>query len=247
MRTGDEYRAAHLAGARPAIGVQLVQKTDSFMASLGARVVCVDDTGPRALMTAAWLRQMGWQAYVFEDGMGDGPHQSGAYAPDIPETDSGGADSISPKMLAVANRGGRALVLDFTRSLDYAKGHIPGARFAIRARLGATLARLDQKEMVVLTSSDGRLARFAASEAATVAKVPVKLLAGGNAAWRRERLPLEDGTGDAADPVEDDAVWRPYERAEGVEDAMNQYLSWEQGLVEQVARDGTARFSVLKG
>ena len=245
VRTGDEYLAAHMVGARPAIGVQLVQKTDSFMASLGARVVCVDDTGPRALMTAAWLRQLGWAAYVLEGGMGDGPRQSGAYVPDIPEADAGGVEGISPKMLAVANTRRHALVLDFTRSLDYAKGHIPGARFTIRARLGETLPGLYQNDMVVLTSDDGRLARFAAIEAAATAKVPVKLLAGGNAAWRRERLPLEDGIDDAADPVEFDAFWRPYERAEGVDDAMNQYLSWEQGLVEQIARDGTARFNVL--
>jgi rhodanese-related sulfurtransferase len=246
VRTGAEYAASHLAGARPAIGVQLVQKTDSFMATLGARVVCVDDTGPRALTTAAWLAQMGWQAYVLDGGLESGPKEAGAFVADVPEADHAGVESISSKMLAVANARGAALVLDFTRSLDYAKGHIPGARFAIRARLGDTLPRLDQKEMVVLTSDDGRLARLAAAEAQAAASVPVKVLDGGNAAWRRDKLPLADGTTDAADPVEDDAFWRPYERSDGVEDAMHQYLSWEQGLVEQIARDGTAPFKVLE-
>jgi len=245
VRTGAEYAAGHLAGARPAIGVQLVQKTDSFMATLGARVVCVDDTGPRALTTAAWLAQMGWQAYVLDGGMDAGPKQAGAYVADVPEAEDAEVGSISPKMLAVANMRGTALILDFTRSLDYAKSHIPGARFAIRARLADTLPRLDQKDMVVLTSGDGRLARLAAAEAQAAAAVPVKVLAGGNAAWRRDKLPLADGTADAADPVEDDAFWRPYERSDGVEDAMHQYLSWEQGLVEQIARDGTAPFKVL--
>ncbi|MDX1485724.1 MAG: rhodanese-like domain-containing protein, partial [Alphaproteobacteria bacterium] len=245
VRPPGEYAAGHLADARPAIGVQLVQKTDSFMATLGARVVCVDDTGPRALITASWLRQMGWQACVLGGGMGAGPLAHGAYAPDMPDPEAAAVETISPKMLAVANSRGTALVLDFTRSLAYAKGHIPGARFAIRARLAETLPGLEQKDMVVLTSDDGRLARYAAAEAAAVAGVPVKLLAGGNAAWRRENLPLEDGVDDAADPVDDDAFWRPYERSGGVEEAMNQYLSWEQGLVEQIARDGTSRFRVL--
>ncbi len=246
VRTGAEYAASHLAGARPAIGVQLVQKTDSFMATLGARVVCVDDTGPRALTTAAWLAQMGWRAYVLDGGLESGPKEAGAYVADVPQADHAGVESISPKMLAVANARGAALVLDFTRSLDYAKGHIPGARFAIRARLGDTLPRLDQKEMVVLTSDDGRLASLAAAEAQAAASVPVKVLDGGNEAWRRDKLPLADGTTDAADPVADDAFWRPYERSDGVEDAMHQYLSWEQGLVEQIARDGTAPFKVLE-
>ena len=245
VRTAMEYAAGHLGGARPAIGVQLVQKTDSFMATLGARVVCVDDSGPRALTTASWLRQMGWQAYVLEGGMGDGPLVQGAHVADLPEIGDGGAETISAKMLAVANTRDKALILDFTRSLDYAKGHIPGARFAIRARLGETLPELDQKEMVVLTSDDGRIADLAAAEARAAARVPVKVLAGGNAAWRRDGLPLAAGVTDAADPVDDDAFWRPYERAENVDDAMHQYLSWEQGLVEQIARDGTARFKVL--
>jgi rhodanese-related sulfurtransferase len=164
----------------------------------------------------------------------------------VPEAEDVEVGSISPKMLAVANMRGTALILDFTRSLDYAKGHIPGARFAIRARLADTLPTLDQKDMVVLTSDDGRLARLAAAEAQAAAAVPVKVLAGGNAAWRRDKLPLADGTADAADPVEDDAFWRPYERSDGVEDAMHRYLSWEQGLVAQIARDGTAPFKVLE-
>ncbi len=249
VRTAGEYAAGHLPGARPAIGVQLVQKTDSFMAVLGARVVCVDDTGPRALTTAAWLAQMGWQAYMLDGGLGDdmakGPSVQGAWVADVPDAVEGGADTLSAKMLAVANTRGKALILDFTRSLDYAKGHIPGARFAIRARLAETLPGLDQREMVVLTSDDGRLAQLAAAEARAVAKVPVKVLAGGNAAWRRDRLPLAEGVEDAADPVDDDAFWRPYERATQVEDAMNQYLSWEQGLIAQIGRDGTTRFKVL--
>jgi rhodanese-related sulfurtransferase len=246
VRTAEEYAQGHLAGSKPAIGVQLVQKTDSFMATLGARVVCVDDTGPRALTAASWLRQMGWQAYVLDGGIEAGPSAADAYVPDIPDGVGAGAEAISPRVLAVANTRAKVLILDFTRSLDYAKGHIPGARFAIRARLGETLPALDQREMVVLTSEDGRLARLAAAEARAAARVPVKLLAGGNAAWRRERLPIADGVADAADPVEDDAFWRPYERAEGVEDAMNRYLSWEQGLIKQIERDGTARFTVLR-
>jgi hypothetical protein len=36
--------------------------------------------------------------------------------------------------------------------------------------------------------------------------------------------------------------WRPYDRERGAEQAMNDYLSWEMGLVEQVELDGTLRF-----
>ena len=55
----EEYEAGHLRGARSAPGGQLVQETDSFVATWGARIVLVDDNAVRATMTASWLRQMG--------------------------------------------------------------------------------------------------------------------------------------------------------------------------------------------
>ena len=55
----------------------------------------------------------------------------------------------------------------------------------------------------------------------------------------------EKGQTRMADPPTD--VWyRPYDRSDGVEEAMNQYLTWEVDLVAQVQRDGDARFNVLK-
>ena len=60
VRTPEEYRAGHLAGARSAPGGQLVQETDAHIATWNARVVLVDDNGVRATMTASWLKQMGW-------------------------------------------------------------------------------------------------------------------------------------------------------------------------------------------
>ena len=54
--------------------------------------------------------------------------------------------------------------------------------------------------------------------------------------------------GDAMDDPPDaeciDAYLRPYDRNDGVEAAMREYLSWEIDLVRQVARDGDARFGL---
>jgi hypothetical protein len=38
--------------------------------------------------------------------------------------------------------------------------------------------------------------------------------------------------------------WRPYDHDRGAEQAMNDYLAWEHGLIEQIERDGTVRFRV---
>ncbi|WP_395713936.1 rhodanese-like domain-containing protein, partial [Reyranella sp.] len=70
VRTPEEYRAGHLAGARSAPGGQLVQETDAHIATWNARIVLVDDNGVRATMTASWLKQMGFDdvAVLVDDG-----------------------------------------------------------------------------------------------------------------------------------------------------------------------------------
>ena len=61
VRDPTEYAAGHLPGAVYAPGGQLVQATDQYVGTLGARIVLVDDSEVRAVMTASWLKQMGWR------------------------------------------------------------------------------------------------------------------------------------------------------------------------------------------
>ncbi|WGD53334.1 rhodanese-like domain-containing protein [Bradyrhizobium sp. CB1650] len=66
VRDAEEYAAGHLPGFRHYPGGQLVQETDMAAPVRGARIVLTDDKGVRADMTASWLAQMGWEAYVLE-------------------------------------------------------------------------------------------------------------------------------------------------------------------------------------
>jgi hypothetical protein len=69
----------------------------------------------------------------------------------------------------------------------------------------------------------------------------VQVLAGGTHGWIAAGKALTTGAEHLADVAND--VWlRPYEKDWGVEDSMREYLTWEVGLVEQLVRDGTARF-----
>ena len=61
VRDPTEYAAGHLPGAVNAPGGQLVQATDQYAGTLGARIVLIDDREVRAVMTASWLKQMGWR------------------------------------------------------------------------------------------------------------------------------------------------------------------------------------------
>ena len=66
VRTPAEHAAGHPAGFLPSPGGQLVQATDEWVAVRGARLVLFDDLEVRALMTAAWLVQMGWDAVAIQ-------------------------------------------------------------------------------------------------------------------------------------------------------------------------------------
>ncbi len=80
VRDPAEYAAGHVPGAHSAPGGQLVQATDQYVGTLGARIVLVDDAEVRAAMTASWLRQMGWKDVFVLAEVG---HETGWPAPTI--------------------------------------------------------------------------------------------------------------------------------------------------------------------
>jgi len=233
VRSPEEFAAGHLPGSLSAPGGQLVQATDTYCAVHGARIALVDDHGVRATLTASWLLQMGWtEVYVVE----------GALAAEI-EKGAGGRAAmpscpvISPHELKTSEN---ALILDFGTSLQYRDGHIPGAAFAIRARLADHIEAFGSKE-IVCTSPDGLLARHAAADLAQLLKREVRALEGGTAAWRAAGLPLESGATRMLEPPED-VYYKPYDHKAQVEAAMQDYLQWEVALLEQIRRDPDCRF-----
>ena len=168
VRDPAEYAAGHLPGAVSAPGGQLVQATDQHVGTLGSRIVLVDDAEVRAVMTASWLRQMGWQDVFVLAATGT------ATAPPIPVILGGISTELRIDCAALADlmAADQATVVDLSLSREYLKAHIPGAWFAIRARLAHALARMPLRGTLVLTSEDGVLAGLAASEARALAGTP---------------------------------------------------------------------------
>ncbi|MBV8169979.1 MAG: thiosulfate sulfurtransferase, partial [Alphaproteobacteria bacterium] len=245
VRSPEEYTAGHVPGVRWAPGGQLVQSTDYYAATRNARFVLFDNDGVRATMTASWLLQLGIQeVYVLADALAGEALVPGPEPVTVLGLDAVKADVVTPSALKGLLDRGEALVVDLDNSLAFRAGHIPGAWFAIRARFATSLPTLPKTPpLLVLTSPDGVLATLAAPEAASISGRPVKVLAGGTAAWKQAGLPIETGDERHAD-APDDAWYRPYDRKAGVEAAMKDYLSWEIDLVAQIKRDGDARFQI---
>jgi len=245
VRTPEEYEAGHLHGARLAPGGQLVQETDSHMATWGARVVLVDDNGVRATMTASWLKQMGWRdVAVLVSSPADGEWTSGRHVPQVLGLEKLSVPGIVARDLRDQLAADTVIVIDLELSRRHAHGHIPGSWFAIRSRLRDGLAKLPAGRPIVLTSSDGALAQLAAAELLEVASAPVHSLTGGTLAWTQAGLPLETGMGRTLDPS-DDIFLSPRDRGQNREDAMREYLTWEINLVRDMATDDDHRFRVI--
>src|ERR1043166_9169398 len=148
VRDPAEYAAGHVAGALSAPGGQLVQATDQYAGTLGARIVLVDDAEVRAVMTASWLRQMGWRD-VFV--LAEAGTETGT--PTAPVLGAAPRDlAIDCAALADLMSKGEATVIDLSLSPAYRKAHIPGAWFAIRSRLARALERIPLRGTIVLTS-----------------------------------------------------------------------------------------------
>ena len=244
VRDPSEYARAHLAGMKNVPGGQLVQETDRHAATWGARVVLVDDDGVRAVMTAHWMKQMGWDAYAMTVDLLEHTCVSGGWKPHVLGLDGKAIPTIDAASLRQRLQRDGVTVIDLDRSRDYREGHIPGAWFGIRSRLDAILPRLPRSDTVVFTSSDGILAQLAALDARAITSTPVFALAGGNAAWRTAGYALEQGASRMA-TAPDDVRLRAREQSGGVEEAMRAYLSWEIDLADQMAKDDDQRFKVL--
>ena len=236
VRTREEFERSHVAGSRHAPGGQLVQASDEYVAVRNARVVLIDPERVRAVMTASWLEQMGWNdVYVLDDSR-PLPMEGGPRRP--PEVAKWG--NLCPPEAV----NGAAAVLDLSTSLRFHHAHIPGAWWAVRSRLDEAHEKIGARASLVLTSEDGRLAHLAAPDAQALwPQAKVSVLEGGNAAWIDAGRPVEGGV-ERATTERDDVWYKPYDHRSdyNYKQHARDYLAWEVALIDQVKRDPTIRF-----
>lgn len=224
VRTEAEYLHGHVAGARHAPAVQLVQATDEFLAVRAARIALVDDNGLRATMSASWLRQMGHDAAVVIDplqtmktvqGPGDMISVSSALRP---------VAQLSPTSL----RDGTTII-DLRPSMAYRRSRIPGSLWSIRPRLQDLDLRASSS--IVLVAEDPRVVQLAARDLGELCTAEISYLETGVRGWagKHEPSPHEPCDADAIDHL-----FFVHDRHAGNLEASRAYLAWEMGLVQQM-------------
>jgi len=244
VRDPSEYRAGHRPGSINAPGGQLVQATDQWVGVRNARIVLVDDTGVRARMAGAWLRQMGHRdVFVVEGGL-DAIRTTGREHLPAPELGNSVPMIDVSGLVALLDSGDGTVVLDLARSIDFREGHIPGALWGVRTRLASLALQLAAAKHVVITSPDGVVARLAVDEVKDLTGANVSVLEGGTDAWHAFGRPLMKDRTTPSDEDCIDSYLRAYDRNSGVEEAMQAYLTWEIELANQIRRDNTVAFGV---
>lgn len=231
VRTEDEFNARTLPGAVHAPGGQLVQATDQWVGVRGARLLLIDDDGVRAPMAAAWLRQMGHDAHVLENGVNAAfavPPRAPASLPALP--------AIEPQDLAARLKAGTIRALDLRGSMDYRKGHAAGAVWAIRPRLDRALAG------AVALFGDESIVRAAALDLRALGVTEITAI--DFAAWRKAGLAVETSANEPPDAECIDYLFFTHDRHDGNAAAARQYLAWELGLLDQLDAQERASFRI---
>lgn len=251
VRTEQEFLNGHWPGAIHAPGGQLVQATDEYVLVRQSRLVlCDSPDGVRATMTAHWLLQLGWP----EVRVLTAPPiavQTGSAQISVPLPQQVGL--IEPADLAVRLQGGSAgaeiAVLDLSSSRQYRQAHLPGSAWTVRARLNECVKQVRELRPAVTTwvvlADDDQLANLTCTDLLSLLpEHSIRLLAGGIQAWQAAGYALESTNPCWLTSIDD--IWpKPGEGLANPAVAMQQYLTWEVGLVDQVNREGLANYRRL--
>ena len=245
VRSEQEYSQGHIADSRWVAGGQLVQETDHYAAVRGARIVLVDPLQTRAYMTGSWLAQMNWDVYVLVDERTDIFNAQGAWKPATPQISA--QQLLTPEQLKTLLAEQDIAVWDFTTAANYKKGHIPTAQWVLKADVSEVIQRpaFAHKQAIVVTCGSSLLAQYAVADIQAHLKPEqhVYVLAGGNAAWAKAGFELSTEHDFLSEQI--DRYKRPYEGTDNSKEAMQAYLDWEFGLVDQLKKDATHGFFVV--
>jgi len=223
VRTAEEYAAGHIPGFRWFPGGQAVQRSDDVAVVKNCQIVFVCDGKARATLIASWYRQMGFRGGALERGLTE----------EVPA----GYPEARAKVKAIAPRDLQtsppATVIFVDTSQDFARGHVPGARWAPRGWLELWIGDIapSKTPSIAVTCADGRGSALAAATLGELGYQNVSILEGGMAAWQKAGLPVEKGLAGVMAPPNDVVPAGPDRNFAD----MQNYLRWEEALGHKYA------------
>ena len=246
VRSAEEFGGGHLPGSTHAPGGQLVQACDEWVATLGARLILLDDENNiRAITTAHWLKQMGWDVWILEGGVLPHAINVGSETPKFCDSKKLSFATITTAELENDIANGEVVVVDTDVSWLYRAEHIPTAIWCTRARINNLVPKIIPGKKIVLYSEHETRAWLLAMDLSEVVEAPIAILRGGREKWRKEGRALKSSPEVPSNSEQLDFLFFVHDRHQGNEQAMREYLKWEEGLPAQIIEDGDARYQVF--
>ena len=227
VRSAEEFGLGSLPGAQHTPGGQLIQSTDLYIGVRQARVVVFDDDGVRAPIVASWLRQLGHNAHVLEDGLYSGlrlPLASALPWSELPVIE---ARDLSRELAEDA-----VVLIDLRPSMAFRKAHLAGSQWSIRSLLAAEVA--GEERPLVLLADDIAVAQLAALELPEAQRARAQFFSADLSVWQAAGLTVVNDASVLPDERCIDFLFFTHDRHSGNKDAARQYLAWETGLLGQM-------------
>ena len=235
VRTAEEFALNGLPGAQNTPGGQMIQATDQFVGVRNARIVLCDSDGVRAITVASWLKQMGHDVSVLQDGI-----QSKASL-ERPQIDHRlGLVPIDITELQAILQSNAATVLDIRGSMQYRHAHLLNSIWAIRPRLQEIIGSTSKSILII---SDDPALTYGALLELEGSGLNIHLYE-----VEGPQLPKEFETisSKVLPPDSDciDFLFFVHDRHDGNKDAARRYLEWETGLIAQLDEDEMNLYSI---
>jgi rhodanese-related sulfurtransferase len=239
VRTREEYGAGHIPGFRWFPGGQAVQRSDDVAVVKHATFVFACDRTARATVIASWYRQMGFrEVYAVDGGTGAWAASGRALEKGAPDERPVGYEQARSRAKLVTPAGLHAspspAIIFVDTSQDFARGHVPGARWVPRGWLELWVDDIvpSKTTPVTVTCNDGLGSVLAAATLVELGYRDVSVLDGGMVAWQKAGLPAEKGLSGVMVAPTDVVLAGPDRNFAD----MQNYLRWEEALGHKYAR-----------
>jgi rhodanese-related sulfurtransferase len=241
VRPREEYAAGHIPGFAWFPGGQAVQRSDELAVVKNAPIVFACDRMARATLVASWYRQMGFdEVYALSGGTTAWVAAGHALEQGLPDERPLGYEaarsSATPIAASALYASPPASVIFVDTSQDFARGHVPGARWVPRGWLELWIGDIvpSKDTPIAVTCNDGRASVLAAATLKELGYRQISVLEGGMDAWRKADLPVERGLSGVMAPPTDLVPAGPDRNFAD----MQNYLRWEEALGHKYARSG---------
>ena len=247
VRTPEEFAHQTVNGAQHTPGGQLVQATDQYIGTKGARIVVFDQENVRAPAMASWLAMLGWDVAVWDGALNhrwstehtsqsDSKH-SEALVGQTASAQHIAADQISQHIQAGAR------VLDMRPSMKYREAHLQNAVWTIRPLLNSMSDQIKGQAIVVLAEEES-IAQLAAKDLMELGAKSVSFNVDHPAKWSQVKLSVESTPEHPSDKECIDYLFFVHDRHDGNKAAARQYLAWEMNLLAQIDEQEKAAFKL---